>query len=148
MEAVQGDSVVQHERPDWSLRGTVCVGTDPWRQVQSEFCTLHADGTITSTDEAYSKLLLWIDSNHDGLSSLSELLSLSQAGIARLDTSNVTRRRRDQYGNRYRYEGTEQPRGANRSAYIKSSFFAAARSPARERLPRPSWRVTGMEAHW
>lgn len=64
------------------------------------------DGAITPSDLAYSKLLLWIDSNHDGLSSSSELLTLAEAGLVRIDTSYVTRRRRDKHGNRYRYEGS------------------------------------------
>ena len=65
----------------------------------------HRDGEITPLDSAYSGLLLWLDDNHDGLSSASELTPLANAGIAGIDTSYVTRRRRDKYGNRYRYEG-------------------------------------------
>jgi hypothetical protein len=90
-----------------------------------------ADGTITSSDEAYSKLLLWIDSNHDGLSSPSELFSLSQAGIVSLDTTNyVMRRRRDQHGNRYRYEGWAMivENGKLRTRRMFDVFFVVKRS--------------------
>jgi hypothetical protein len=66
----------------------------------------YRDGALTPSDSVYSQLLLWIDRDHDGLSSISELSSLSEAGVTRIDTSYVTRRRRDQYGNRYRFEGS------------------------------------------
>jgi hypothetical protein len=85
----------------------------------------HRDGAITPLDSAYSKLLLWLDNNHDGLSSASELSTLAGAGVARIETSYVTRRRRDQYGNRYRYEGvaTIMESGQLRSRRIFDVFF-------------------------
>jgi len=88
----------------------------------------HADGAITPLDSAYSRLLLWRDQNHDGLSSPSELLPLAGAGIERIETSYVTRRRRDQYGNRYRYEGSVMvvENGKLRARRIFDVFFVRA----------------------
>jgi hypothetical protein len=68
--------------------------------------TAHKDLAITTTDSIYPRLLLWTDSNHNGVSEPSELSSLADAGIIRIDTTYVTRRRRDQFGNKYRYEGS------------------------------------------
>jgi hypothetical protein len=88
----------------------------------------HADGAITSLDSAYSGLLLWVDRNHDGLSSASELSPLANAGIARIETSYLTRRRRDKYGNRYRYEGSVMiiENGQLRPRRIFDVFFVRA----------------------
>lgn len=66
---------------------------------------VHKDGAITPADSIYSRLLLWTDSNHNGISEPSELSSVADAGIISIDTTYLTRRRRDQFGNRYRFEG-------------------------------------------
>jgi hypothetical protein len=63
-----------------------------------------SDNAITAGDTIYPRLLLWTDSNHNGLSEPAELSSLAQAGVTQIDTTYVTRRRRDQFGNRYKYE--------------------------------------------
>jgi len=88
----------------------------------------HRDGAISPLDSAYSGLLLWRDHNHDGLSSASELSSLSDVGIARIETTYVTRRRRDRYGNRYRYEGVAMliEDGELRPRRIFDVFFVRA----------------------
>jgi hypothetical protein len=88
----------------------------------------HADGAITPLDSAYSKLLLWIDKNHDGVSQPSELWPLASAGIVRIETSHVTRRRRDKYGNRYRYEGSAMiiDNGQMRPRRVFDVFFVRA----------------------
>jgi hypothetical protein len=64
------------------------------------------DQAITTTDSIYQRLMLWTDRNHNGISEPSELSSLSDVGILKIDTTYVVRRRRDKFGNRYRYEGS------------------------------------------
>ena len=61
------------------------------------------DGLIDSRDAVYSKLRLWIDSNHDGYSQPEELHTLPALGIERIDLLYQTRWRRDEYGNMFRY---------------------------------------------
>ncbi len=39
------------------------------------------DGWITAKDAVYSKLRIWVDANHDGVSQPSELITLAQAGV-------------------------------------------------------------------
>ena len=87
------------------------------------------DQAITPTDAIYSRLLIWIDSNHNGISEPSELSSLSATGIVRIDTAYVERRRRDQHGNRYAYEGNALLvlGGETRERKIFDVFFARAR---------------------
>jgi hypothetical protein len=47
----------------------------------------NADGVLDSKDSAYASLMVWRDSNSDGVSSHDELSSLSDAGVAGIFTS-------------------------------------------------------------
>jgi hypothetical protein len=42
------------------------------------------DDWIDNTDQVYGRLLLWRDSNHDGMSQSAEISTLSQAGVQRI----------------------------------------------------------------
>jgi hypothetical protein len=64
------------------------------------------DGQIDSADPVYTALRLWTDRNHNGLSEADELATLPEAGVNVIYTSYVERRRRDEHGNWYRFEGT------------------------------------------
>lgn len=61
------------------------------------------DGFITSRDSVYSRLRLWVDRNHNGISEPDELHKLSELGIARLDLQYQEKDRTDAYGNAFRY---------------------------------------------
>lgn len=74
----------------------------------------NADGRITATDSIYPRLRLWTDSNHDGRSSPSELHPLMDFGVDALDLSFHETKRRDRYGNEFRYRA--QVLSANRGA--------------------------------
>jgi len=63
----------------------------------------NADGVINHHDRAFLSLTLWHDENRDGTSSPSELISLSEAGIAAIETRPASVRdssSHDVYGNR------------------------------------------------
>jgi hypothetical protein len=64
------------------------------------------DGVITAADAAFGSLRMWTDLNHDGLSQAEELLTLDEAGIRRMDLDYRESRRRDRYGNEFRFLGT------------------------------------------
>lgn len=63
----------------------------------------NGDGNIDAADAIFSSLRLWVDSNHDGQSTPTELYLLSDFGVYRLSLEYRSSRRQDQYGNVFRY---------------------------------------------
>lgn len=63
-----------------------------------------------------SKLVLWIDDNHDGISQPSELHGLSEVGIHSLSISYFESRKTDEFGNQFRYKARVNPRKEDRDS--------------------------------
>jgi hypothetical protein len=63
----------------------------------------NGDNTITKSDQIFSQLRLWQDSNHNGVSEPSELHALSDLGLTSIDCSYKLSKRTDEHGNRYEY---------------------------------------------
>ncbi len=63
------------------------------------------DGWITAADAVFSKLQLWVDTNHDGTSQESEMGSLADHGVEAIDLTYRESRRHDRHGNLFRYAG-------------------------------------------
>jgi hypothetical protein len=61
------------------------------------------DGWIGPQDAIYPALRLWQDANHNGVSEASELHTLLDLGVSRLDLDYKDSQRVDRYGNRFRY---------------------------------------------
>jgi len=69
----------------------------------------NGDGIIDKHDAVYSKLLLWVDENHDGISQPNELHTLPELGVFSIALQYHSEPFVDQYGNRFRYRGTLNP---------------------------------------
>src|SRR3954469_23800842 len=63
------------------------------------------DGIIDARDPAWSRLLLWRDLNHNGISEPDELQSVAAAGLAAIDTDYKPRKKVDRFGNEFRQAG-------------------------------------------
>ena len=63
----------------------------------------NGDGKITSADSIFSRLLLWQDTNHNGISESCEMFTLPQLGLAEIDLDYRTSNRTDEFGNEFRF---------------------------------------------
>jgi hypothetical protein len=64
------------------------------------------DGRLTADDSSFQQLCVWADENHNGISDPGEVLSLEAAGVMELSYDFHETRRRDAYGNEFRYHAT------------------------------------------
>jgi len=63
----------------------------------------NANGLIDANDRIFRSLLLWRDSNHNGLSEANEFTNLAGSGVTSIAVEYRTASRRDKYGNLFRY---------------------------------------------
>jgi hypothetical protein len=64
----------------------------------------NGDGVIDDKDAIFSSLVLWIDTNHDGIAQSDELHSLPELGVFSISLHYTESRREDQFGNLFRYK--------------------------------------------
>ena len=63
----------------------------------------NSDGLIDLRDSVFNSLKLWRDTNHNGVSELDELQSLSSLGITEIELDYKLSRRTDAHGNQFKY---------------------------------------------
>jgi hypothetical protein len=63
----------------------------------------NSDGIIDRRDAVFSKLRLWIDHNHDGISQTFELYTLESFGIESISLAYSESMKADQFGNLFRF---------------------------------------------
>ena len=61
------------------------------------------DGFISHRDLVFTSLRLWQDVNHNGISEPTELLTLPQLGLRKIELDYRESRRTDEHGNRFKY---------------------------------------------
>src|SRR6185295_13320044 len=61
----------------------------------------HPDREIDARDAVFSRLVLWRDLNHNGISEPEEIERISDAGIVSIGTEYKRARRVDRYGNEF-----------------------------------------------
>ncbi len=104
------------------------------------------DGLVDSTEAAVSPLMMWRDWNRNGTSEAGELVSLPSLGVSAISCEYSLSRRRDEFGNLFRYRAPIYFASAQRRfAYdvILTSFAvpaSEARPVASTHSSRPSAR--------
>lgn len=82
------------------------------------------DGFVNEQDLIYGRLLLWVDMDHNGQSSNSELMRVSDK-VARINLRYHESRRQDEHGNSFRYVSRAllQATRGTRSVLTSDVFF-------------------------
>jgi hypothetical protein len=86
------------------------------------------DGRISSGDAVFTRLRLWRDANHDGVSQPGELHTLPELDVVRIHLDYKESKKADAYGNRFRYRAkVDDAKGAKANRWAWDVFLVAGR---------------------
>jgi hypothetical protein len=82
----------------------------------------HADGIIDRRDAPFAKLLLWRDTNHNGISEPDELTPVSQTDLLGISTAYKRTPRKDRHGNLYLLKAKSYWSGPNGAVETRPAY--------------------------
>jgi hypothetical protein len=87
----------------------------------------NGDGVINAADAVWTRLLLWRDDNHDGVSQPSEITPIASSSVVAIGLNDHWTGRRDRYGNVFQYQSTVWLGDAEKSTArpVYDVFFVA-----------------------
>jgi hypothetical protein len=89
----------------------------------------NGDGQIDSRDDVFSRLMLWQDRNHNGISEPDELQSLADSEIHVIELHYRESKRQDEHGNWFRYRAkVRDARGAQVGRWAWDVFLHTTKS--------------------
>jgi hypothetical protein len=83
------------------------------------------DGVIDARDAIFSKLRLWQDKNHDGISQPNELFTLPQLGVVSISLHYQESSWTDAYGNLFHYKSQIVDAASSQAAQWTYDVFLA-----------------------
>ena len=64
----------------------------------------NSDGEISAQDAVFTRLRLWRDTNHNGISEANELYALTDLGVRKIELDYRESGRVDEFGNQFKYK--------------------------------------------